>query len=90
MGEACRIGVIAVISEKAVEHTVPMNRLISKHRDIIIGRVGIPKPEQNLSIISLIVEGSTDEIGALAGKLGSLSGTTVKTALTKPLPKEEE
>jgi putative iron-only hydrogenase system regulator len=36
-----------------------------------------------VSIIALIVDGSTDEIGAMTGKLGSLPGVSVKTAMSK-------
>lgn len=44
--------------------------------------MGIPYRERGISVISIIVEGDTDEIGALTGKLGNLKGVTVKTALT--------
>ena len=43
--------------------------------------MGIPYRERNLSVISLIIDGSTDEIGALSGKLGGIAGVKVKTAL---------
>ncbi len=59
-----------------------MNAIISAHRDLIIGRMGIPKPEENVGVIALIIEGDTDQVGALTGKLGNISGVTVKAALT--------
>jgi nitrate reductase NapAB chaperone NapD len=34
-------------------------------------------------IIALIVHATTDEIGALTGKLGNLPGVSVKASLTK-------
>lgn len=33
-------------------------------------------------MIGLIVEGTNEQVGALTGKLGNLSGVTVKSALT--------
>lgn len=36
-----------------------------------------------MSVLSLIVDGSTDEISALTGKLGRVPNTLVKTALTR-------
>jgi len=45
--------------------------------------MGIPYSPKNLHIISLIVHASTDQIGALTGKLGALKGIQVKSALTK-------
>ncbi|NLJ49390.1 MAG: CopG family transcriptional regulator, partial [Candidatus Atribacteria bacterium] len=37
--------------------------------------------ERSLSIISIIVDGSTDEIGALTGRLGQIPGIKVKSTL---------
>jgi putative iron-only hydrogenase system regulator len=58
-----------------------VNNILSEYAQIIIGRMGIPYREKNLGLIALIIEGSTDEIGAMTGKLGSLKGVQVKTAL---------
>jgi len=48
---------------------------------VIIGRIGIPYREKQISIISIIVDGTTDEVGALSGKLGMLSGVKTKSLL---------
>jgi putative iron-only hydrogenase system regulator len=45
--------------------------------------MGIPYSAKHLHIIALIVHASTDQIGALTGKLGALKGIQVKSALTK-------
>ena len=37
----------------------------------------------NYSIISVIFEGTTDEIGSLTGQLGRIEGIEVKSALLK-------
>ena len=77
-----RIGVVAVIVENK-ENVEAVNRLLSYYGDIIVGRMGVPYKEKQLSVISIIVDGTTDEIGALTGKLGKLQGVTVKSALTQ-------
>ncbi|MGV8145517.1 MAG: TM1266 family iron-only hydrogenase system putative regulator [Alkaliphilus sp.] len=77
-----RIGVIAIVVESK-ENIEVVNRFLSEFGNIIVGRMGIPYRERNLSIISIIVDGSNDEIGALTGKLGKLIGVNVKSALTK-------
>jgi putative iron-only hydrogenase system regulator len=51
--------------------------------DIVIGRMGIPYHQRDLNIITLIVDATTDEIGALTGKLGMIPGVTVKSTLAK-------
>ncbi|MFY9174631.1 MAG: TM1266 family iron-only hydrogenase system putative regulator [Peptococcia bacterium] len=78
-----RIGVVGIVVES--KESVPqLNAIISDYAQNIIGRMGVPYHYyKELSVISLIVEGTTDEIGALTGKLGNLKGITVKTALTK-------
>ncbi len=77
-----RIGVIGIVVEE--REIVPrVNQILSEYADINVGRMGIPYRERNLAVISLIVDGTTDEIGAMTGKLGNLPHVTVKSALTK-------
>lgn len=77
-----RIGVVAIIVESKESINV-VNNLLSTYGDVIVGRMGIPYKEKEVSIISIIVDGTTDEIGALTGKLGRLKGIQVKSVLTK-------
>lgn len=58
-----------------------MNEILGEFGELIVGRMGIPYRERNVSVIALIVDGSTDELGALTGKLGSIPGVKVKSAL---------
>ena len=45
--------------------------------------MGIPYKERNISVISLMVDGTTDRINALTGKLGRIEKVQVKSMLTK-------
>ncbi|MGI6491877.1 MAG: TM1266 family iron-only hydrogenase system putative regulator [Pelotomaculum sp.] len=76
-----RIGVIGIIVENREDASRRINTILSEYGEIVVGRMGVPYRERNLSIISLIVDGSTDEIGAMTGKLGALQGVKVKTVL---------
>ncbi|HHV16421.1 MAG TPA: CopG family transcriptional regulator [Gelria sp.] len=77
-----RIGVIGIVVEN--REVVPqVNKILSDYAAIIIGRMGLPYREKDVSVISLIVDGNTDTLGALTGKLGNLPQVTVKSALTK-------
>jgi putative iron-only hydrogenase system regulator len=78
---ARRIGIIGVIVENRENSSRRINSVLSEYSEIIVGRMGIPYRERDLSVISLIIDGSTDEIGALSGKLGGIAGVKVKTAL---------
>jgi putative iron-only hydrogenase system regulator len=76
-----RIGVIAILITEA--SAVPrLNDILHVHGSIVLGRLGLPLREKAVNVISLIVEGSTDEIGALTGKAGMLPGVRVKSVLT--------
>ncbi len=45
--------------------------------------MGIPIPEQGISLVSIAVLGDTDEINSLTGKLGKIEKVSVKTAMSK-------
>lgn len=77
-----RIGVVGIVIED-LTHITEVNEILSQYGDIIVGRMGIPYRERGVNVISLIVDGTTDEIGALTGKLGKFNGLSVKSALSK-------
>lgn len=77
-----RIGVIGIVVE-SMDAVEQVNTLLHQHGNIIIGRLGIPYRNRQISVISVIVDGNTDEIGSLTGKLGLIEGINVKSALTR-------
>lgn len=77
-----RIGVVGIVIED-ISKADDVNDVLHYHSDIIIGRMGLPYKEKHLSVISLIVDGTSDEVSALTGKLGKISQVQVKSALTK-------
>lgn len=77
-----RIGVIGIIVSGNKESVQEMQSYLTEYSDIIVGRMGVPMPENHISAISLIVKGENERISALTGKLGRLKDITVKSALT--------
>ena len=77
-----RIASILILIKES-DNIVKLNTILSIHSQIIISRQGIPFRERKINIISLIIDGTTDDIGALSGKLGRLKGIRVKTAMLK-------
>ena len=77
-----RIGVIGIVveNENAVER---LNEILHEYRSYIIGRMGIPYRQKNMSIISIAVDAPADAINALTGKIGKLDGVSSKTAYAK-------
>ncbi|MCX7780204.1 MAG: iron-only hydrogenase system regulator [Negativicutes bacterium] len=87
---AKRLGVIGIVISEPKTVVARVNTILSDYGRLIIGRMGIPRPEEKVGVIALIVEGDTDEIGALTGKLGNLPGVNVKSALTAHKPEKGE
>jgi putative iron-only hydrogenase system regulator len=77
-----RIGAaVMLIKERSAINK--LNQIVSEHADIVIGRQGIPLQNKDMSVITLVLDGSTDEIGSLTGQLGRLTGVQIKSALIK-------
>jgi putative iron-only hydrogenase system regulator len=77
-----RLGVVGIVVTERENVAAHLNAILSEYGDIIVGRMGVPYRDRQVSVIALIVDGTTDQIGALTGKLGSLPGVSVKSALT--------
>ena len=77
-----RVALIGIIvsSKESVEQ---LNHLLSEYGNYIIGRMGLPYKERNISIISVAMDAPGDVINALTGKLGMLPGINTKTIYPK-------
>ncbi len=80
--DANRIGVIAVIIEDHRHSVAEVNEILSEYAGCVRARMGVPNQQKDLYVISLIVEVTTEQLGAITGRLGNLPGVTVKSALT--------
>lgn len=77
-----RIGTITILVTNRAR-SAEINPIISEYSDIILCRQGLPFQQRPVAVISLIVEGSVNEINALNGKLGRLQGVEAKAVVTK-------
>lgn len=79
-----RYGFVGIIIDKNITTGVEVQKILSEYPEIIMGRMGIPSVEDgSISVITLIVNTTTDELGSLTGKLGRLKGVNVKSGLCK-------
>jgi putative iron-only hydrogenase system regulator len=78
-----RLGFIGIIIENRKRNAPKVNEVLSLYSDIISARMGLPYREKNFSVITLIIEATTDQLGALTGKLGKIEGVSVKSSLSK-------
>ncbi|MBE6865240.1 MAG: CopG family transcriptional regulator [Ruminococcus flavefaciens] len=77
-----RIAVAAIVvdEQSAVEE---VNKVLHEYSSIIIGRMGIPYKERGISLISVALDAAPDTISSLTGRLGQISGVSVKAAVSK-------
>lgn len=82
MEKVNKVAVIGIVVNNREDTSRKVNEVLSSFGSIIVGRMGIPYRERGISVMSIIVDGTNDEIGALAGKLGNINGIKAKVALT--------
>ncbi|MFA6130273.1 MAG: TM1266 family iron-only hydrogenase system putative regulator [Candidatus Omnitrophota bacterium] len=78
-----RLGFVGVIIHNRKKAAPLVNNMLTEFGELVVGRMGIPHVKKELSVIVLIVNATTDELGALTGKLGRINGVSVKSALSK-------
>ncbi|MDQ7831312.1 MAG: iron-only hydrogenase system regulator [Desulfovibrionaceae bacterium] len=76
-----RMGILALAVKNRTEAAEAVNRLISDYGELVIGRIGVPYRQKGFSVIAMIVEGTTDALGAFGGKLGMLPAVKSKMVL---------
>ncbi|WP_423127708.1 TM1266 family iron-only hydrogenase system putative regulator [Gaoshiqia sp. Z1-71] len=78
-----RLGFIGIIIDDRTRCAAAVNEILSAHADLIMARTGIPHIKGNTSVITLVVDSTTDDLGQLTGRLGSIDGVQVKSGLAK-------
>ena len=77
-----RVAVISIIVTEP-GRVEELNELLHEYSAYILGRMGVPYREKNLSIISIAMDAPQDKISALSGKIGRLNDVTAKAAYSK-------
>jgi putative iron-only hydrogenase system regulator len=78
-----RIGFVGIIIEDRKKCSEEVNNILSEHGELILARTGLPNIRGNTSVITLVIDANTDELGVLTGKLGKVKGISVKSGLAK-------
>jgi len=82
-----RVALIGIIVENK-DSVEMLNSILHDYGQYIIGRMGLPYRERGISIISITMDAPQDTISALSGKIGRLSGVSVKTVYSNVISKE--
>lgn len=83
MNESKRLGFVGIIINDREKCSGIVNQILSKHSALILARTGLPNAKKSTSIITLVIDATTDELGELTGKLGNIEGVSVKSGLSK-------
>jgi len=78
-----RLGFVGIIIDDREKCAGIVNETLSQHADLILARTGLPRIKENASVITLVIDATTDELGILTGKLGNIPGISVKSGLAK-------
>ena len=77
-----RIAVVSIlVADRSVSDKV--NGLLSEFGEWILGRMGRPYKEKGVSVLSVVMDAPVEITNALTGKLGRLSGVSVKALFGK-------
>ena len=74
-----RVAVLGIIIDNT-DSVESLNAIVHEYRDIVIGRMGVPYRQRNISIVSIAVDAPMATINAFSGRIGRLPGVTVRTA----------
>lgn len=84
-----RVAVMGIIVEDT-SSVESLNAVLHEYGEYIIGRMGIPYREKKINIVSIAIDAPQDTISAISGKIGKLSGISVKTAYSSVITKHEQ
>ena len=76
-GSQNRVTLVGIIVED-MEAAARINGLLHEYSKYIIGRMGIPYRERQMSIISVVLDAPQSVVSALSGKLGMIPGVSSK------------
>ncbi len=78
-----RLGFVGIIIENREKSSGSVNQVLSQYSELILARTGLPNAKENYSVITLVIDATTDELGKLTGMLGNIPGVSVKSGLAK-------
>lgn len=74
-----RIGLVGVVFGAAGEALKNIELVLSAYPDVVVARMSVPRCAPDAGLLTLVVNATTDQIGALAGRLGMLKAVRVKS-----------
>ncbi len=77
-----RLAVVSIIVSN-LESAEQINSILSAFSQYIVGRMGLPYRQKNVSVITVVVDAPMESLNNLTGKIGMLKGVSAKTLTSK-------
>lgn len=77
-----RIAILGIFIQD-LNQSAAVNAQLHEYSSYIVGRLGIPYRDRNMSIICVVLDAPNDMINALSGKLGRLPGVRAQAQYAK-------
>lgn len=77
-----RIAILGIFIQD-LNQSAAVNAQLHEYSNYIVGRLGIPYRDRNMSIICIVLDAPNDMINALSGKLGRLPGVRAQAQYAK-------
>lgn len=77
-----KLAIIGIVVENR-NSIKKLNEILSDYSECIIGRMGLPRKDVGVNLISIYVEAEHNVISAMSGKLGMLDGVSSKVIIAK-------
>lgn len=74
-----RIGLVGVAFDAATGALGNIETVLAAFADVVVARMSLPQCAADTGLLTVVVKASTDQIGALAGRLGMLESVRVKS-----------
>ena len=81
MEKPTRMAFILISFPKGSRVFLEVISLISKFESLFVGSIHVPNPDNKESVFGILVKANTDQLGAITGSLGKISGVKVKSAV---------
>lgn len=85
MEKPLRMAFILISFPKGSQGFLKITSLIGKFESFLLGSIHVP--DMKSEIFGILIKANTDQIGAITGSLGKISGVKIKSAL---LPEEKK
>lgn len=81
MQKPTRMAFILISFPKGSRAFLQVISLISKFEPLFLGSVHVPDLKKKESVFGILIKANTDQLGAITGSLGKISGVRVKSAV---------